>query len=582
MQIKFPHSQALLLWEPRTRLAHVLCLQNQNFYKKERKKYSIPQSHLLKFLISIISIFLIYIILLTSFRCHAVDLSDDQVLEIYHDLSAKWQAVNYVPPQGFEFIYSTQHPLLWPALPESYEWRILPNDVLYLFKHLSAMEHDFDFVTYPTDDPTHFNFLSCWDGITHHSFSYTRNPPLHNEYARSAFPINAEAYRYGSLYTRGHCIDFADTQGINNSQMFASNTVDYTISTFDPRNYIPEPPRTHWGISLRKELVRTIREQKGCYAQYMYYPFVPARTKNGTAIPEGIYFVKPAHNQSPLISYHVSWGDPIHNERAYGDSWQYRLQRLQDPHNFLPSPYVHDQRNPILQMDFGELPLTYLYRGGFMSYMEYYKITKAADHEVRNIMGKISLTHYLLQQNYEPAKIESWLIRLVNHATLMENMDNYNFMSESAGNELARSLKEAKAVDEDDRLYDHLNQICKNQAEEVLYKDITKRNARKVPLEVQVSIPQQVFLIDMNDYKKSGKAIDFVIKHLEKINKKIRIINLTTPRAALIAESIKAKFGSNLNELKQISVEYNVSPTKKWNVQPEFSNRGINAKRISF
>src|SRR5262249_17478603 len=143
-------------------------------------------------------------------------------------------------PVGFDTIFNQLPPQLWPALPESYEWRINVNKV-ELYKHKSAPAHIFDFVTYATDSELQYNFLSRWDNVTHHSFAYTRqNSPLSDKHpARHIYPFGQFSLK-GVSYMNGHCIDFMDTFGLTEKSYMKGITIIESISTFDPRNYIPE------------------------------------------------------------------------------------------------------------------------------------------------------------------------------------------------------------------------------------------------------------------------------------------------------------------------------------------------------
>ncbi len=550
----------------------------------KKQKYRAPFISGKFLFLKMFAILLFNILLILPFCAYASSLSDEDLKSIHHHLSSQWKAVAYRQPENFSPIFSL-HSCLWPALPESYEWRTLEDNNIYLFKHISASFHEFDFVTYPTSSADKVNFLSRWDGITHHSFAYTRTPPLRNDYAREVFPINQDAYKCdGRTYDRGHCIDFADTQGLTNVEMVASDSIDPTISTLDPRNYIPEPPKTHWGRSLRNNLVRDIRNEKGNYAQYVYYPFQSKRTGNGTAIPTGVYFLHLNTNNDGLVqSYHVPWGHAIHDAHAKDEpEWKKRLDLLKDVENFFPFPFCHDLRQEVNHMDFSELPMAY--KGGEvpLSPSSYFQLVKAADHEVRNVVGKLFLTHYLLQQDEGHSRIDPWLRRLIQHSSYMDELGLCGFMPQHGVSSLLDVLRQASDVDKEDQLYDHLWQISANQDENDLgLRNIFKEkgeDAYRTPVKIKEEILVHTPEMDMNDYTKiSQQMYDRIINFLKQ-NKKVRLLELTTPRADLIAEHIKA----NLKEEEKgiVVVEYSTKINKKWNCQPSFFNRGIQARCI--
>ncbi len=512
-------------------------------------------------------------------------LVQDELIEVYTHQTNQWEEAPYEAPQHFPKIFQSLPQSHWPALPESYEWRILPNDTIKLFRHVSSRSYNFDFVVYGPNEREQINFLSRWDNTTHHAFTYTRNPPLNNEYARNTYPINADGYKIGTqTYVRGHLIDFCDTMNLEDEEMVAGGTIDQTISTLDPRNYHPEPPRSHWGLSLRKDLVRSIRVLRGCYAQYMYYSETPLATRYGTHIPDGCYFAEMGRDYTIKQVYHVPWNHPIHQERAQGNTWQDRLAPLIDFDSFVPSPFVHNQREEIIDMDFKDLPFSYELPDGKLSYKSLFQLTQAADHEMRSVVSKTNLVYYLLKEDTTPRKIEMWLKRLLLHADFMDDkLRVVNFLPTEKANNLLDLVRLNEGIDGNDQMYDHLRRIIRNQEEGRIRLDTLWQ-------EVEETIPQRLLVvpapivipfIDMASYPHITKTMYANIIGFLRTNEQVEIRNLTTPRATKIAERIRGQMTAGVIS-PRAQITYTVSPTKNWNVQKPFTERNIAARRLTF
>lgn len=525
---------------------------------------------------------LLFLFFLSSPTLFGGALSDEQADEVYRELLSQWKPVHYKQPLGFETIFQELDPTLWPALPESYEWRVSEDKKVHLFKHELAADHMFDFVTYATDSLSRFHFLSRWDGITYHSFAYARhNSPLSSySSARAVFPISEFRYN-GQTYMRGHCIDFLDTHGLSENSKVGSGTIIESISTLDPRNYVPEPrnPSPYWGETLRKNLVGEIRQEEGgCYAQYMYYGLTPLRTddETATAIPQGIYFVRTKTEQSPLLSYHVPWSYHFTSDKA----WSSYLEGLQVSGNFYPAPFVHDPQKKRKGMDLEELPLTYQLPKDELLFEEYDKIVKAADHEIQNVMGKMILIQYLLERTHPSVQIQAWLKRLIDHALAIHQRGGHGFMETPAAALLMEKLAQAKEVDEYRTFADWLAQIRHNDQGEDTKRDLSHFSPLK-PLKISdPSIIPPIVEIDVSKFKKPDAAVRDVIEQLKK-EPRVRLLNMTTSRAKAIASTLKSQF-PDPSDRKKISIEYTPnqgSPQTK-GIRPAFTNIGITPIKV--
>jgi hypothetical protein len=494
---------------------------------------------------------------------------------IYQSLKEQWQPVSYSKPLGFDTLFHKLNHTLWPALPESYEWRIEKDGTIDLYKHKLAPDRNVNFVTYFTDSLEKFNFLSRWDGATQHSFAYTRKD-LKNDNLRDTYPVDFPNYMCG------HCIDFLDTHGISELSTCpggrGSVIVD-SISTLDPRNYIPEPilPTPYWGETARRDLVKEIRQKGGTYAQYMYYFFAPPTT-NGVAVPWGIYFVE---TTTPSVnSYNVPWPHPgrlvddVHNRDK---NWR---QRLKVSSNFFPAPFVHNVNERV----FCELQLNFPVPN--LTYEQQYELFKAADHEVKNIIGKVTLIQYLLQcvrqsnnliYNHNNAYfIASWIERLIWHTEILKstyknrasllvleknirNLRNTLYSSEKE-NELNQQR-------EDHQLIIHLYSLLpENQMN--IDRDITPHNTRSSSRLKSPEMPV-VYVDGKNADSKGGKINETVSTVIGMLTNNphvhVRLINLTTARAKNIGERLPTNFHPKQDGkiIKRISGEVEPGASQK-------------------
>ena len=528
------------------------------------------------------SLFLLSFFSLFS-KLEALPLDEETLVALYGHQQASLRAdPTVLPPDFFRITHALPRDQ-WPMLPESYRWAISNMGNVQLLKHLSADLHTFDFVIYGPDRDNRVNFLSRWDSMTHHSFAHTRTPPLHNEQARNNFPINESGFKWnGQTFVRGHCIDFCDTTGLSNQRMVARSEINPLISTLDPRNYCPEPPRTHWGLSLRKELVANIRSRNGSYAQYLYYPKDPEATCNGTFIPEGCYFTEMTSTYRMQNIYHLPWDHPIHGEKARGDSWRDRLAPLLSQERFFPSPFVDDQRYPLSERRFFELPLTYQLPE-IPSYQDSFLLTRAADTELSSVTGKINLILALLQTEENDEKLIRWLPRLLNHAQFLDDLNFFYFLPELSTRRLLTALTDEDLfVDPGRSFYDHLYQIYQNQEEEGLgLRKLFKTEEEfhdQIPLEE--ALPENLpTVIDMTLYTTKGQGLYTILKEALQSEHLPHLLNLTTPRATVIARYVRALIDEE-GLPENVSLTYSPSPSKKWNIQDAFNSQNIVARRL--
>ncbi len=205
--------------------------------------------------------------------------------------------------EALEF-FRTLNPVLFPLAPFEYR-RFYNNGYYILQKHRDAKDQELQVVLYGPHNGK-VNFLTLINGVNVQSFAHTRTKTFDPE-ARS-YPMlprrdyvvrgfDYEAVGKTKYHMPGHCIDHADTLEVGPKASY---------STFDRRNYIPEPPKSYWGLYIRNPLSRKIRKAKGGYLQFPYYANVLKKTVDGTFVPAGVFFSE-VYDYKVTKTYNVSW-----------------------------------------------------------------------------------------------------------------------------------------------------------------------------------------------------------------------------------------------------------------------------------
>lgn len=229
-------------------------------------------------------------------------------------------------PDAYRLITHALPLNVFPILPTSYRWKKEENEYVVM-KHKAAPYHRLEFVVFSNDlqFPSTVNYLTLIDDVNVQSFAQTRpkghtfggtRTPYPFTVTEPLLPLGVPLYNlrnhvYLRPYVDGHCIDHADT--------IWPEYINYSHSSNDPRNHIPEPYNSYWGLHIRNPLVASIRNQGGCYMQLPYYSLNPLKTNLGPFVPEGIYFTEFSRfNERGLLSmppqktYHIPWNDNIH------------------------------------------------------------------------------------------------------------------------------------------------------------------------------------------------------------------------------------------------------------------------------
>ena len=202
-----------------------------------------------------------------------------------------------------------------PLLPVGYKWVKATNSTNYILKTNLAEDHDLEVIVYGPDGEK-INYVFLVDGKTTQSFANTKSKKeskaIDRNYPMSISDYTVQDFSYKSLnnlasksisksHLRGHCIDHADT-------MFVGAKCYY--STYDPRNYIPETPYKYWGLHMRRLLVNNLRKSSQAYMQFVNYPESSYITKNGTPVPDYVYFYPVSfkcEKHSVFSAYNIDW-----------------------------------------------------------------------------------------------------------------------------------------------------------------------------------------------------------------------------------------------------------------------------------
>ena len=195
-------------------------------------------------------------------------------LTVEMDKEEAWEVFNALP----------EHIL--PPLPHGYQWAHAKDNYSIICNALSP-KHNISLILYgPDATQGHINFLCQVDGVTTYSFAHTKpSNEIDRKYPMKEGDYRVPGYNYTNKkykrHVQGHLIDHIDTihQGSNSS-------------TYDARNYVPEPPQYEWGLGYRRCKVGVLRKQPGggAYAQYNVYPEHPIKTADGTPVPEDVRF----------------------------------------------------------------------------------------------------------------------------------------------------------------------------------------------------------------------------------------------------------------------------------------------------
>jgi len=353
---------------------------------------------------------------------------------------------------------------LLPVSPLEHQW-FNSNQQYVLKKHHSALEQNIDIVIYGPNIHQQINYLTLFNQVNHQSYAVTRFKTFGYDFrkipfnARKDYRVPGYEYLSGKYHMPGHCIDHADT--------IEAGLTPY--SSYDKRNFIPEPPHSDWGGILRRDVVRRLRKIHGAYMQLPYYEPTPLLANNGTPVPAGVFFGS-IHNHQLGKICKVSWDIDFKQYRASGlkldqqilatlevPSWQMPLAAI---YNTEASDFSIQQElinYSCLQKQDKE-PITL--HGANLYYQR-----RAAEAEFLSPHHKIELTlQYSSFQQAQTAK--RYLSRTQEHANYLKDLDKKKpLMTTTQYQRFQQAfLKEAPGFeDADDRQKDFFRQLHQEQ-----------------------------------------------------------------------------------------------------------------------
>ncbi|MDB6095834.1 MAG: hypothetical protein JWM09_112 [Francisellaceae bacterium] len=363
---------------------------------------------------------------------------------------------------------------LLPITPFEYKWVYSDNQYI-LKKHQDALDHTIKIVLYGPKEKK-VNFLCLIDEINYQSFAHTRARSFNAEarkypmFPRKDYVIpefNYEALGRTKYHMPGHCIDHADTLEIGDKTSY---------STFDKRNFIPEPPNSYWGRYIRNPLTKEIRSNQGAYLQFPYYGNNPLKTQDGTLVPEGVFFSELKDNQV-LKTYNISWdfnrrNSP--NKKGKGFLQELNSHVLSTPIATIDNPSQSDREIDSLIRQLNTIRQSY--ETGALKAHNHPQIVKnydirLAEYEYLSPQFKIdaALKASRREENYQSAKIFD---RALHQAEFIQNLDEKRILiTEEQFEQCKQNLKNQTAgfEDNDERIIDRLEKINKDGLDYVKY-----------------------------------------------------------------------------------------------------------------
>ncbi len=212
-------------------------------------------------------------------------------------------------------VFSDMPSITLPIPPEGYQW-VRHENRHCMIRHKMTSEHTLKLILFGPNDQQQINFLFQVDNITRYSFAHTKRgadpsrkyPMGANDYQVPGFDYTiALSNKKFNSHVKGHLIDHKDTMKVGPRNLW---------STYDARNYIPEPPIYEWGMGIRNQAVANLRATAGntAYSQTVTYPVDPLLTRNHTLVPEGGYFTSfkvEGDEYKRLYVFDVNWDEDL-------------------------------------------------------------------------------------------------------------------------------------------------------------------------------------------------------------------------------------------------------------------------------
>ena len=386
-----------------------------------------------------------------------------------------------------------------PPVPIGYKWQRNENNGLLLLRHHSAKNHDIEIVIYGPDK-NKINYSAFIDGRNYQSLTHTRpaNDPFmdHGCPKRRRYPITPkdfEVYDYyilgGQIYKeqfplmkciRGHGHDKYDTMQIGRNLPMGIGPAKMRpilehekrfiegryYSTFDKKNYVPEPGDGYWGENLRNHYVDSIRARNGCYIQYPYYDSLPRLTENGTAVPAGVTFVG-IKGPSEIEVFDVPWEFSYPTGKSEVDQ-QFLFNNFRD--HYIPTPLVCRNNRPPQEI-VNDVDALVAQANSHFSRRTYEKklnrLSQAGELEFFSPSNKIELALGYSEYIVKPYEAKFWLGRAEEQALFLDQQigDKRIILSAREYEDIVLSFSEESPGFEDpfDNKVDLWGQLYRNQ-----------------------------------------------------------------------------------------------------------------------
>jgi len=357
---------------------------------------------------------------------------------------------------------------LQPVVPFEYKW-FFKEGQYTLKKHLDGQDQKIQIITFgPYQDKIHY--LCQINNVTVQSFAHTRQKTFNPEKrkypmdpARKNYFVPNFLYREGKYHTPGHCIDHADTFEVGDEANYSTN---------DKRNYIPEPPKSYWGLHVRSHVVKALRRNSGAYMQIPYYSLQPLVTYDGTMVPEGVFFSE-IYDNKITKTYDVNWQykfDKTLNKKGLGFTTD-----LESYSNCLPLANVYKEDATDKQIDIFIKKLSTIqnkFLNGLYNNIETKHIISAYDEklsELEYVSPQYKfLASFRASEQQNEYKAERFLKRAFLHAEFLNQLDDKrNIVAKDILKKCNLKFKNENPgfLDKDNSKIDWLHKINADQAE---------------------------------------------------------------------------------------------------------------------
>ena len=351
-----------------------------------------------------------------------------------------------------------------PPLPHGYQWARANNNYSVI-RNKGSQICSITLILYGPDNTNYINFICQIDNITTYSFAQTKTGvgPKNRDFPMSTKDYQVTGYNYsGKKYKshiRGHLIDHQDT--ILHQE---------TKSTYDFRNFIPEPPEYEWGLGFRRLKVDQLRKQPGggAYAQFNTYFDRSFITSNGTKVPDDvrIYTYNKCNGYTPQEVYHVEFEENMY--RPSGVSvLQNAAYKFATSISASPMVYYYDamitdrglrahvRSSVVKEANIGTslAPSRFIYKD------KLYSACESGDREFETAGRQL---HAGVCANYNPRTSVEYLKRAMFFGDTLTNLDEGISFTKDEKVEGMRFFKTdiGKYIDNTEELVDHFKQLC--------------------------------------------------------------------------------------------------------------------------